>query len=252
MLTKEWFRPTKQDVSPFDISYLEEFRLPPERTEQELESLKHIISAMPKKPRTLDVAGGFGRIGSELVRQGLVDSLVDFDLNRQFLQIARRKNRAIIAVQGDMRDLGFRDRSFDLVLIMFTSFGYFEKQTDDFRVIKEIYRILDRNGILLLDLPNYARISDDFSAEREISLKSGDIIKYRKRIEGECLIEERSRIKRNGEKEKLSPIKLRLYLSENIAKLCQKAGFKEVRASDQKLREFCPHSSRRLWLIGIK
>ena len=66
MSTQEWFRPTREDKSPFDISYIEEFELSPERTAQELESLSHIISTMFQKPRTLDIAGGFGRIGSEL------------------------------------------------------------------------------------------------------------------------------------------------------------------------------------------
>lgn len=89
MFTREWYRPTNKGVSPFDISYLEEFELPPARTERELKSLESIVSTMPKKPRTLDIAGGFGRIGSELVRQGLVESLVDLDLNKEFLQIAR-------------------------------------------------------------------------------------------------------------------------------------------------------------------
>jgi hypothetical protein len=135
---------------------------------------------------------------------------------------------------------------------MFTSFGYFEDKSDDFRILGEAYRVLDQGGKLILDLPNYARISDNFSANREMSLKNGDKIIYRKRIEGDCLIEERFRMKRNGEEEKLSPIKLRLYFPEEITKLCQAAGFKEVRILDQGLRDFSPEISRRLWVISTK
>jgi hypothetical protein len=105
MSTKEWFKPTNNDSSPFDGSYIEEFKLPPERTEQELRSLEFIIAAMNKKPRTIDIAGGFGRIGSKLVRLKLVDSLVNLDLNRQFLQIAGNQVKSV--VEGDMRHLSF-------------------------------------------------------------------------------------------------------------------------------------------------
>lgn len=251
MSTIEWFRPTNEGISPFDISYLEEFELSPERTEQELNSLELIISAMPKKPRTLDIAGSFGRIGSGLVGRRLVDSLVDLDLNEQFLQMAKR-NQITRVVQGDMRNLGFRDRSFDLAFIMFTSFGYFKEKSDDLRVIKEVHRVLDQKGILLLDLPNYTRISSDFSANREMQLRNGNVIKYKKRIEGEYLIEERSRIKRDGGKENLLPIKLRIYPLEEIVGLCQEAGFDDVKAVDQELKEFSPDNSSRLWVISTK
>lgn len=250
MPTPEWYRPTNEGLSPFDISYPEEFELPPERTGRELKSLGSIISIMPRKPRTLDIAGGFERIGSELVRRNLVESLVDLDLNKEFLQMARG-NQITKVVQGDMRNLGFRDESFDLALIMFTSFGYFDDE-DNFGVLQEAHRVLSRGGILILDLPNYNRISRDFSATREMQLENGDSIKYRKRIEGEYLIEKRCRIKRNGEKEELLPIKLRIYSSEEIMELCQCVGFSEVKISDQDLRGFDPHNSRRLWITSTK
>ena len=208
MSEKEWFKPTGEDISPFDTSYIEEFELPQERTAQELESLSHIISTMPQKPRTLDIAGGFGRIGSELVRQDLVDSLINLDLNREFLHIAR-KNQVTNAVEGDMRHLCFQDSSFDLALIMFTAFGYFENK-DNFMVLQEAHRVLDNGGILVLDLPNYSRISSNFSANREMPLRSGDVIEYRKRIEEEYLIEERTMTTRSGAEKNLLPIKLRI------------------------------------------
>lgn len=250
MSTQEWYKPTKDGVSPFDISYLEEFKLSPERTEQELKSLELIISTMPKKPKTLDIAGSFGRIGSELIKRNLVESLVDLDLNEKFLQTAK-SHQAIKVVQGDMRDLGFQDRSFDLALIMFTSFGYFDDE-DNFKVLREAYRVLDYDGVLILDLPNYNRISNNFSAYREMPLRNGGVLKYRKGIEGNYLIEERSRLRGDGEIENLLPIKLRIYSLEEIVELCQEVGFDDVKAVDQELKEFSPDNSRRLWVISTK
>jgi len=250
-MAKEWFKPTNIGVSPFDASYIEEFELPLERTKQEIKSLGIVISAMSKKPRTLDIAGSFGRIGSELISQNLVASLVNLDLNEQFLQMAR-KNQITRVIRGDMRNLAFRDKSFDLALIMFTSFGYFEKKPDDLGVIKEAYRVLDQDGMLVLDLPNYTRISDNFSPDREMLLKNKDIIRYRKRLEGGYLVEERTRIKRNGAEENLLPIKLRVYSPESIVELCQDAGFNKIRITDQELKDFSELNSRRSWVLCTK
>lgn len=250
MLTQEWFRPTKEGKSPFNISYLEEFRLPPERTKQELESLRLIISNMPKKPRTLDIAGGFGRIGLKLIELDLVEPLVNLDLNTDFLRFAK-SGGITKTVQGDMRNLGLRDRSFDLALIMFTSFGYFDDE-DNFRVLQETYRVLDYGGVLVLDLPNYSRISNNFSASRKIVLRNGVVIKYQKRIEGKYLIEERYRMEEGQRPENLLPIKLRIYTSEEIVELCRRAGFNKVITVDQELKEFSPNDSRRLWVINTK
>ncbi|MGB9706695.1 MAG: class I SAM-dependent methyltransferase [Microgenomates group bacterium] len=251
MTTPEWYKPTKEGISPFDSSYIEEFRLPPERTERELKSLEAIISAMPRKPRVLDIAGGFGRIGSELIKRGLVESLVDLDLNREFLQQAKRSGITKV-VQGDMRDLGFQDRSFDLALIMFTSFGYFDDD-DNFRVLQEAYRILNIGGVLVLDLPNYDRIALNFTTDRGLSLINGTVIYYKKQIEGQYLIEERFKKGKDGQIiENLLPIKLRVYHSEEIADLCREVGFREVKLFDQELRGFSPDSSQRLWVVSKK
>ena len=182
MSISEWYKPTHENVSPFDSSYREEFKLPPERTEQELRSLRAVISAMHKKPRVLDIAGGFGRIGSELTRQGLVKPLINLDLNREFLQLAR-KGGVEKVVQGDMRNLPFQEGSFDLALIMFTSFGYFDDK-DNFRVLQEAYRVLDNDGVLVLDLPNYSRILRNFSVDRQIALSDGSFIHYKKESKG--------------------------------------------------------------------
>ena len=250
MTTQEWFRPTNEGKSPFDLSYLNEFELPQERTEQELKSLQRIISGMPKNPRTLDIAGGFGRIGSKLIEAKMVESLVDLDLNEEFLRIAKKRD-VTKTVQGDMRNLCFQDRSFDLALIMFTSFGYFDDE-DNLRVLQEAYRVLDYGGVLVLDLPNYSRISNDFSVSREKPLGNGIVINYQKRIEGKYLVEERSRIEVGQGLENLLPIKLRIYTPEEIVELCREAGFNEVITFDQELKEFSPNDSRRLWVISTK
>lgn len=247
MSAKEWFKPTNIGISPFDSSYIEEFELPLERTRQEIDSLGIIISHMSKKPRVLDIAGGFGRIGSELIKRGLVDSLVNLDLNVKFLQMS--KNQEAIAVRGDMRYLGFADDSFDLALLMFTSFGYFATSVEDLKVLQEAKRILRPAGMLLLDLPNYDRIITNFQAERELPLQDNSKIVYRQELVGDFLIQTRTKIFSDMSRVQMLPIRLRVYSQESATKACLQAGFLNVHAFDQDLQVYESVTSSRLWLL---
>jgi SAM-dependent methyltransferase len=104
-------------------------------------------------PRTiLDLACGAGRHTAELRRRGL--GAVGLDLSLTLLAHPPRPP----AVAGDMRRLPFADASFDLVLNFFTSFGYFERERENFRVFEEIVRVLRPGGRYLIDLFNRDRV----------------------------------------------------------------------------------------------
>lgn len=53
-----------------------------------------------------------------------------------------------------MRDLPFQDQAFDLVVNLFTSFGYFSSDSENRRVLDEVSRVLKRGGILVIDYLN--------------------------------------------------------------------------------------------------
>src|SRR5688500_17502903 len=58
-----------------------------------------------------------------------------------------RRPRAIL-------DLAFAAGAFDWVLNFFTSFGYFEAERENFRVLEEVVRVLAPHGGFLIDLMN--------------------------------------------------------------------------------------------------
>lgn len=242
----EWFSP-KNIETPFGDGYIEEFGLPEERTIQEVNSIEKIIRKnFSIKPRVLDLAGGFGRIGKKLQERGSVSSLIDFDLNFRFLKMAQQSGISK-AVEGDMRRLPFRSDSFDLILLMFTSFGYFSNEKEDAQVMQEAHRTLSPHGQFLIDLPNFHRITQNFSFTRERNLNNGEKIKYKKRVEDSVLIEERTIIDIYGKNRPLAPMKIRMYLSQDILTLCKKVGFSKVELMDDNLKCFNPQDSRRLW-----
>src|ERR1700692_4934305 len=69
---------------------------------------------------------------------------------------ARRARPGLPRPAGDMRCLPFAAASFDWVLNFFTSFGYFEKERENFQVLEEIVRVLVPDGRFLIDIMNSA------------------------------------------------------------------------------------------------
>jgi SAM-dependent methyltransferase len=107
----------------------------------------------PARPNAvLDLACGGGRHTEALRRRGLRALGVDLSLTL----LAGRPD--LPRVRGDMRCLPFARGSFDWVLNFFTSFGYFETERENFRVLEEIVRVLRPGGRFLIDFLNRDRV----------------------------------------------------------------------------------------------
>jgi len=121
------------------------------RDEQEAEAHVDFVERRLGEPRpraVLDLACGAGRHTAALRRRGY--RTLGVDLSLTMLAHARGLPRAA----GDMRCLPFGAASFDWVLNFFTSFGYFEKERENFQVLEEIVRVLVPDGRFLIDIMN--------------------------------------------------------------------------------------------------
>lgn len=100
-----------------------------------------------------DLCCGVGRHSLELARRGFQVTGVDrTDLYLQEAQNkAKKEGLDIEFVKDDMRTF-CRPDSFDVVINMYTSFGYFGDPSDDRRVLENVYTSLKSNGKLLLEL----------------------------------------------------------------------------------------------------
>ncbi len=117
-----------------------------------VEQLGGAGSAEPRS--VLDLACGAGRHTAALRRRGL--RVLGLDLSLTLLAYPPR----VPSVAGDMARLPFAGESFDWVLNFFTSFGYFERERDNFRVLEEIVRLLTPGGRFLIDFLNRDRVLD--------------------------------------------------------------------------------------------
>ena len=115
--------------------------------ELHIDFVEHAFSGA--RPRAvLDLACGAGRHTLALRARGL--RALGIDLSLTLLT----KAPAYARVCGDMRCLPLANQSFDWVLNFFTSFGYFETERENFRVLEEIVRLLTPGGRFLIDLLN--------------------------------------------------------------------------------------------------
>ena len=85
----------------------------------------------------LDLACGAGRHTAALRRRGYRTLGLDLSLTL----LARMRTQGLPRVSGDMRRLPFQAESFDWVLNFFTSFGYFERERENFQVLEEIVNL---------------------------------------------------------------------------------------------------------------
>jgi SAM-dependent methyltransferase len=106
-------------------------------------------------PTILDTACGWGRHAIELAKRGY--RVTGLDLSPIMLQEAKKRAReAEVAVRWlhmDLRDMHF-DNEFDVVINMFTSFGYFDDEKENVKVLQNVSRSLVSGGKFLLDLDN--------------------------------------------------------------------------------------------------
>ncbi len=101
----------------------------------------------------LDLGCGPGRHALPLARSGLSVTAVDASgpLLDRLKASAEDEGLALEAVQADMRTFQRRE-AFDAVLLMWTSFGYFDDEQDHARVLDCAHASLKPGGRLLIDV----------------------------------------------------------------------------------------------------
>jgi D-alanine-D-alanine ligase len=114
----------------------------------------------------LDLCCGQGRHALEINKRGF--KVEGLDRSRYLIQkakaSAKKENLSVKFKEGDARKLPFPPDSFEVVMMLGNSFGYFETVQDDLRILKEIFRVLKPWGRLLLDVTDGEYLRKKFQA----------------------------------------------------------------------------------------
>ncbi|MGY6587915.1 MAG: class I SAM-dependent methyltransferase [Wenzhouxiangella sp.] len=116
---------------------------------EQLPGLLKLVGTEPEA--VLDLGCGPGRHSLPLAASGYPVTAVDTSQTLLEHLEAARGELPIEIVQADMREF-VRPGHFDLALVMWTSFGYFEDEADHARVLDNIHQSLRPGGRLVLDL----------------------------------------------------------------------------------------------------
>ncbi len=107
-----------------------------------------------KTGSVLDVPCGTGRHSYLLAKKGF--KVTGIDISEACLKIANKSwgHKNLSYQIGDMSNLKHYKNHFNLVLNLFTSFGYFATDKQNEQVLKELYNSLRDDGTLVLNLIN--------------------------------------------------------------------------------------------------
>jgi len=150
-LPEEWWREL------FDSLYLQTDGDVVENDANTSSEVDLLIAATGIQPtdRILDVCCGQGRHSLELAARGF-RKVTGVDRSGYLIRVARRRAKkmqlSVSFHERDARKIRFPERSFDTVIVMGNSFGYFERAEDDLKVLENIARILRPGGNVVLDL----------------------------------------------------------------------------------------------------
>jgi D-alanine-D-alanine ligase len=133
-------------------------------TGQEIDLFADVLKLSPEH-KILDLCCGQGRHSLELARRGY-KGVEGLDRSHYLIQKAKaqakKEGLPVRFREGDARKIPYAADSFDVILILGNSFGYFETINDDLRVLKEIFRVLQPWGRVLVDVADGQYLREHF------------------------------------------------------------------------------------------
>jgi SAM-dependent methyltransferase len=177
----------------------------------------------------LDLPCGPGRHSIEFASRGY--AVTGVDRTQRYLDEARSRARtaglAIEFLQADMRDFA-RPGFFDVVLNLYTSFGYFEDEGDDVKTARNFHASLKPGGRLVMEMAGKEHLASRFSPSSWRELEDGSLmLEERELVDGWRRIRNRWIIITDGERRE-HHMTLRFYGSGELARVLQDAGFTKI------------------------
>jgi len=201
-------------------------------TSYEVDVFSKILGFIPES-RILDLCCGQGRHSIELARRNF-ENVEGLDRSRYLIQKARtnaKKNGIICKFrEGDARKLPYPPDTFDFIMILGNSFGYFEAMNDDFQVLKEAFRTLKPWGKILIDITDGEYLRNNFQ-ERSWEWIDKEYFVCRERS---LSLDKQRLISREVITDVNKGVLVdqfyaeRLYSKNQILELLEKAGFSEI------------------------
>ena len=240
----EWWR---NWFGPGYLALYDEFLA--ERTPVEINQLEGLLVLRPPR-RILDLPCGQGRHAIELASRGY--DVTGADLSPYLLSVAEERGRAsgvrVRWLSSDMRR-PIAGETFDLVLNLFTSLGYFADEADDREVVRSASTMLAPGGRFVLELTNGERIMAHFQEREWFTVGQAAVVERRSldRSVRRMVVE---RTVTTPDEEDVSLHALRLYARRDVDEMLRAAGFGRVDLFGDWSGEPLTPESQRILAVG--
>ena len=178
--------------------------------------------------KVCDLCCGVGRHSLELARRGF--EVTGVDRTARYLARARARVKDeglnIEFVEADARSFS-RPEAFDVVLNLFTSFGYFENDDDNRKMLENIYASLKPTGRLVVEIMGKEALARVFRERDWHELDDAILLEERKLSEDWRRIENRWILLKDGRQHERR-FSLRLYSAVELKDLLKQCGFRQV------------------------
>jgi SAM-dependent methyltransferase len=170
--------------------------------------------------RVLDLACGPGRHAAQLAARGA--RTVGLDLSLPLLSRARARTKdAVALVRADMRRLPFRPGTFDVVVNLFTSFGYFADDRQNAAVLEAAAVLLKSGALFVLDYFNAAAVRDALVTTEERMIGSERVVIRRRLSSDRRMVVKEMRL---GDDGRSFVERVRLFTTEDLVHMIEAAG----------------------------
>ena len=218
-MSKEWFKDWFSSKEYLDVYSHRNS----EDAERLLELIIRNINIEPDA-KILDAACGAGRHSIYLAEKGF--DVTGFDLSSTLLKIANENSKElkldINFINSDIRQFSSKT-NFDLIVNLFTSFGYFDTGEENFAFPKNAFDMLNEHGYFVLDFLNKNYVIKTLVPESEKRI-GNKIISEKRKIENGRVVKKIIINEENKKAEFFESVKL--YSSEEILEKFFQIGFK--------------------------
>jgi D-alanine-D-alanine ligase len=201
-----------------------------EVTRHEVDMIEHLLP-LERTAAILDLCGGQGRHALELYRRGFQDvTVVDYS---EFLihlgeQTARSAGADVDFIKADARSTGLSDSRFHTVLVMASSFGYFQDADDDRQVLSECHRLLCPGGHVLLDLVNPDFLRNNFKPLSWHETDGEIVVCRRREIQDDRVLSREMVLSKTSGLLRDESYCVRIYTAQRITRLLESIGFRDI------------------------
>jgi cyclopropane fatty-acyl-phospholipid synthase-like methyltransferase len=208
-----------------------------------MDNIVHYLN-LPEEAKILDLACGKGRHSIYLNEMGF--DVTGADLSENSIDEASKfANEKLHFVVHDMREPC--SEKYDAILNLFTSFGYFENEEDNFRTLKAIHESLTDYGFAVIDFMNVYTVVDQLVAAEIKTVDGIDFHINRKVVDGFILKE--IDFEDKGQTYHFTE-KVRALTLEDFEQMMEEAGIYLLDTfGDYKLKKFHKKESERLIML---